>query len=86
MKPLMSKSQQMKYIFVTLIVFSTALEANGDGDKKHQNESLTKHQEPSLSVPLSNQTDMNPLALDHAEYETVHENTETGMEKVLAHS
>ncbi|XP_039208427.1 la-related protein 4B isoform X2 [Crotalus tigris] len=60
-----------------------ALEANGDGDKKHQNESLTKHQEPSLSVPLSNQTDMNPLALDHAEYETVHENTETGSKEHL---
>ncbi|KAM3822232.1 la-related protein 4B isoform 5-T11 [Vipera latastei] len=60
-----------------------ALEANGDGDKKHQNESLTKHQEPSLSVPLSNQTDMNPLALDHAEYETVYENTETGSKEHL---
>ncbi|XP_013912179.1 PREDICTED: la-related protein 4B isoform X1 [Thamnophis sirtalis] len=55
-----------------------ALEADGDGDKKHQNESLKEHQEPSLSVPLSNQTDMNSLALDHAEYKTVHENTESG--------
>ncbi|ETE62671.1 La-related protein 4B [Ophiophagus hannah] len=57
-----------------------ALEANGDGDKKHQNESLKGHQEPSLSVPLSNQTDMNRLALDHAEYKTVHENTESDQE------
>ncbi|XP_015677772.1 la-related protein 4B [Protobothrops mucrosquamatus] len=55
-----------------------ALEANGDGDKKSQNESLTEDQEPSLSVPLSDQTDMNPLALDHAEYKTIHENAETG--------
>ncbi|XP_058037066.1 la-related protein 4B isoform X2 [Ahaetulla prasina] len=60
-----------------------ALEANGDGDKKHQNESLKEHQEPSLSVPLSNQTDMNSLALDHAEYKTVHENTESGSKEDL---
>uniref|UniRef100_A0A8C5RPV0 La ribonucleoprotein 4B n=1 Tax=Laticauda laticaudata TaxID=8630 RepID=A0A8C5RPV0_LATLA len=60
-----------------------ALEANGDDDKKHQNESLKGHQEPSLSIPLSNQTDMNPLALDHAEYKTVHENTESGSKENL---
>ncbi|XP_026565918.1 la-related protein 4B isoform X4 [Pseudonaja textilis] len=60
-----------------------ALEADGDGDKNHQNESLKGHQEPSLSVPLSNQTDMNPLALDHAEYKTVHENTESGSKENL---
>nr|XP_056713255.1 la-related protein 4B isoform X2 [Euleptes europaea] len=59
------------------------LEANGDGDKKHQNESLTELQEPSLAVPASDQTDMNPLALDHSEYESLHENTQTGDKEQL---
>ncbi|XP_015278695.1 PREDICTED: la-related protein 4B [Gekko japonicus] len=59
------------------------LEANGDGDKKHQNESLTELQEQSLTVPVSDQTDMNPLALDHSEYESLHENTQTGDKEQL---
>ncbi|XP_060104070.1 la-related protein 4B [Heteronotia binoei] len=59
------------------------LEANGDGDKKHQNESLTELQETSLTAPASDQTDMNPLALDHSEYESLHENTETGEKEQL---
>ncbi|KAJ6659339.1 hypothetical protein lerEdw1_019210 [Lerista edwardsae] len=58
------------------------LEANGDGDKKHQNESLTELQEPSLTAPVSDQTDMNPLALDHSEYESMHENIQTGKEQL----
>lgn len=63
---------------LTLYLLSSGLEANGDGDKKHQNESLTELQEPSLTAPVSDQTDMNPLALDHSEYESMHENIQTG--------
>ncbi|XP_054847244.1 la-related protein 4B isoform X3 [Eublepharis macularius] len=63
--------------------FSTGLDTNGDGDKKHQNESLTELQEPSLVVPVSDQTDMNPLALDNSEYESLHENTQTGGKEQL---
>ncbi|XP_040978337.1 la-related protein 4B isoform X3 [Aquila chrysaetos chrysaetos] len=54
------------------------LDANGDGDKKHQNAVLTELQEPSPAVSVSDQTDMNPLALDHSEYESIHETTQTG--------
>lgn len=56
----------------------SGLEANGDGDKKHQNESIAELQDPSLTVPLVDQTDMNPLALDHSEYESMQENTQIG--------
>ncbi|XP_068030116.1 la-related protein 4B isoform X4 [Anomalospiza imberbis] len=54
------------------------LDANGDGDKKHQNAVLTELPEPSAAVPGSEQADMNPLALDHSEYESMHETTQTG--------
>ncbi|KAM6421813.1 la-related protein 4B isoform 4-T5 [Rhynochetos jubatus] len=54
------------------------LDANGDGNKKHQNAVLTELQEPSPAVSVSDQTDMNPLALDHSEYESIHETTQTG--------
>ncbi|XP_076188005.1 la-related protein 4B isoform X2 [Aptenodytes patagonicus] len=54
------------------------LDANGDGDKKHQNAVLTELPEPSPAVSVSDQTDMNPLALDHSEYESMHESTQTG--------
>uniref|UniRef100_A0A7M4EGX6 La ribonucleoprotein 4B n=1 Tax=Crocodylus porosus TaxID=8502 RepID=A0A7M4EGX6_CROPO len=54
------------------------LDVNGDGDKKHQNAVLTDLQEPSPTVPASDQTDMNPLALDHSEYESMHETSQTG--------
>ncbi|XP_019354208.2 la-related protein 4B isoform X1 [Alligator mississippiensis] len=54
------------------------LDVNGDGDKKHQNAVLTELQEPSPTVPASDQTDMNPLALDHSEYESMHETSQTG--------
>ncbi|KAM6141378.1 la-related protein 4B isoform 2-T2 [Phoenicopterus ruber ruber] len=54
------------------------LDANGDGDKKHQNAVLTELQEPSPAVSVSDQTDMNPLAFDHSEYESMHETTQTG--------
>ncbi|KAM9575615.1 la-related protein 4B isoform 1-T1 [Guaruba guarouba] len=54
------------------------LDASGDGDKKHQNAVLTELQEPSPVVSVSDQTDMNPLALDHSEYESMHETTQTG--------
>ncbi|KFV55879.1 La-related protein 4B [Tyto alba] len=54
------------------------LDANGDGDKKHQNAVLTELPEPSPTVSVSDQTDMNPLALDHSAYESMHETTQTG--------
>nr|XP_030120158.3 la-related protein 4B isoform X2 [Taeniopygia guttata] len=54
------------------------LDANGDGDKKHQNAVLTELPEPSAAVPGSEQADMNPLALDHSDYESMHETTQTG--------
>ncbi|XP_053799288.1 la-related protein 4B isoform X3 [Vidua chalybeata] len=54
------------------------LDANGDGDKKHQNAVLTELPEPNAAVPGSEQVDMNPLALDHSEYESMHETTQTG--------
>ncbi|XP_010133806.1 PREDICTED: la-related protein 4B [Buceros rhinoceros silvestris] len=54
------------------------LDANGDGDKKHHNAVLTELQEPSPAVSVSDQTDMNPLALEHSEYESMHETTQTG--------
>ncbi|XP_070357070.1 la-related protein 4B isoform X10 [Equus asinus] len=47
------------------------LDANGDGDKSHDNAALSDLQE-------SNQTAMNTLALDHSEYESPPENSETG--------
>ncbi|XP_061324009.1 la-related protein 4B isoform X3 [Pezoporus flaviventris] len=54
------------------------LDASGNGDKKYQNAVLTELQEPSPVVSVSDQTDMNPLALDHSEYESMHETTQTG--------
>ncbi|XP_021384480.2 la-related protein 4B isoform X1 [Lonchura striata] len=54
------------------------LDANGDGDKKHQNAVLTELPEPSAAIPGSEQADMNPLALDHSDYESMHETTQTG--------
>uniref|UniRef100_A0A8B9PCP0 La ribonucleoprotein 4B n=1 Tax=Apteryx owenii TaxID=8824 RepID=A0A8B9PCP0_APTOW len=53
------------------------LDANGDGDKKHQHAVLTELQEPLPAVSVSDQTDMNPLALDHSEYESMHDTTQT---------
>uniref|UniRef100_I3NAB0 La ribonucleoprotein 4B n=1 Tax=Ictidomys tridecemlineatus TaxID=43179 RepID=I3NAB0_ICTTR len=47
------------------------LDASGDGDKSHENAALPDLQE-------SDQTDMNTLALDHSEYESLPENSETG--------
>ncbi|XP_069846684.1 la-related protein 4B isoform X3 [Dipodomys merriami] len=47
------------------------LDANGDGDKSHENAAL-----PDL--PESTQTDMNALALEQSEYEPLPENSETG--------
>ncbi|XP_070110774.1 la-related protein 4B isoform X9 [Equus przewalskii] len=47
------------------------LDASGDGDKSHDNAALSDLQE-------SNQTAMNTLALDHSEYESPPENSETG--------
>ncbi|KAM5235852.1 la-related protein 4B isoform 2-T2 [Ctenodactylus gundi] len=47
------------------------LDANGDGDKSHENAAVPDLQE-------SDQTDMNPLALGHSEYESLPENSETG--------
>ncbi|XP_071475974.1 la-related protein 4B isoform X3 [Marmota flaviventris] len=47
------------------------LDASGDGDKSQENAALPDLQE-------SDQTDMNTLALDHSEYESLPENSETG--------
>ncbi|XP_070247153.1 la-related protein 4B isoform X2 [Myotis yumanensis] len=47
------------------------LDANGDGDKSHENAALSELQE-------LDQTAMNTLALDHSEYESLPENSETG--------
>ncbi|XP_075406257.1 la-related protein 4B isoform X4 [Tenrec ecaudatus] len=47
------------------------LDGNGDGDKSHENAALPDLQE-------SDQTDMNTLALDHSEYESLPENSEIG--------
>ncbi|XP_066241322.1 la-related protein 4B isoform X1 [Saccopteryx leptura] len=47
------------------------LDTNGDGDKNHENAALSELQE-------SDQAAMNTLALDHSEYESLPENSETG--------
>ncbi|XP_066089332.1 la-related protein 4B isoform X4 [Saccopteryx bilineata] len=47
------------------------LDTNGDGDKNHENAALSELQE-------SDQAAMNTLALDHSEYESRPENSETG--------
>ncbi|XP_065587585.1 la-related protein 4B isoform X2 [Cyrtonyx montezumae] len=54
------------------------LDTKGNGEKKHQNAVLTELQESSTAVLVSDQTDMNSLALDHSEYESMHETTQTG--------
>lgn len=65
------------------VISAAGLDANGDGDKKHQNAVLTELPEPSPAVLVSDQTDMNPLALDHSEYESIHESTQTGKRKLI---
>ncbi|XP_075826375.1 la-related protein 4B isoform X4 [Microtus pennsylvanicus] len=47
------------------------LDANGDGDKSHENAALA-------DLPEAEQTDMSTLALDHSEYEPLPESNETG--------
>ncbi|XP_041486578.1 la-related protein 4B isoform X2 [Microtus oregoni] len=47
------------------------LDANGDGDKSHENVALS-------DLPEAEQTDMSTLALDHSEYEPLPESNETG--------
>ncbi|XP_049998253.1 la-related protein 4B isoform X2 [Alexandromys fortis] len=47
------------------------LDANGDGDKNHENAALS-------DLPEAEQTDMSTLALDHSEYEPLPESNETG--------
>ncbi|XP_029423339.1 la-related protein 4B isoform X2 [Nannospalax galili] len=47
------------------------LDANGDGDKSHDNAALPDSQE-------AEQTEMSTLALDHSEYEALPESSETG--------
>uniref|UniRef100_A0A8C6YUC8 La ribonucleoprotein 4B n=1 Tax=Nothoprocta perdicaria TaxID=30464 RepID=A0A8C6YUC8_NOTPE len=54
------------------------LDASGDGDKKQQNAVLTELQEPPPALPVPEQPDMNPLALDPSEYESMHDTTQTG--------
>lgn len=60
------------------VACAAGLDADGDGDKKHQSAVLTELPEPSAAVPGSEQADMNPLALDHSDYESMHETTQTG--------
>lgn len=69
--------------YVTSVISATGLDANGDSDKKHQNAVVTELQEPSPAVSVSDQTDMNPLALDHSEYESMHETAQTGKRKLI---
>ncbi|XP_031215284.1 la-related protein 4B isoform X6 [Mastomys coucha] len=47
------------------------LDANGDGDKSHENAALP-------DTPEAEQTDMSTLAVDHSEYEPLAENNDTG--------
>ncbi|XP_040611512.1 la-related protein 4B isoform X3 [Mesocricetus auratus] len=47
------------------------LDANGDGDKSHENAGLSDLQE-------ADQTDMSTLTLDHSEYEPLPESNDTG--------
>ncbi|CAO2595185.1 La-related protein 4B [Lemmus lemmus] len=47
------------------------LDANGDGDKSHENVALS-------DLPEAEQTDMSTLALDHSEYDPLPESDETG--------
>lgn len=47
------------------------LDANGDGDKSHENAALS-------ALPEAEQSDMSTLALDHSEYEPLPESNETG--------
>lgn len=47
------------------------LDANGDGDKSHENAALPDTQE-------AEQTGMSTLAVDHSEYEPLAENNDTG--------
>lgn len=49
----------------------TGLDTNGDGDKSHENVALSDLQE-------SDQTAMSTLGLDHSEYESPPESSETG--------
>ncbi|KAJ1099807.1 hypothetical protein NDU88_004902 [Pleurodeles waltl] len=51
------------------------LDANGDGDKKHQNAVLAESQEQSLNISAADHTDMNTVTLENSEYESVHETT-----------
>lgn len=66
-----------------MFVTAAGLDASGDGDKKHQNAVLTELQEPPPAVSVSDQTDMNPLTLDHSEYDSMHETTQTGKRKLI---
>lgn len=49
----------------------TGLDADGDGDKSHENVALSDFQE-------SDQTAVSTLALDRSEHESPPENSETG--------
>lgn len=52
-------------------IVTLGLDANGDGDKRHDNAALS-------DLPEAEQTDMSTLALDHSEYEPLPESNETG--------
>ncbi|XP_078519420.1 la-related protein 4B isoform X2 [Lissotriton helveticus] len=54
------------------------LDANGDGDKKHQNAVLVESQEQSLTISVADHIDMNSVTLENSEYESVHETTLSG--------
>ncbi|XP_053322061.1 la-related protein 4B isoform X2 [Spea bombifrons] len=49
------------------------LDTIGEGGKKGQNAVLTALPDPSQSIPLSDQTDMNTISLGNPEYESMHE-------------
>ncbi|KAM8967847.1 la-related protein 4B isoform 2-T2 [Pelodytes ibericus] len=51
------------------------LDSNGNSETKDHNAVLMVLQEPSQSVPVSDQTDMNTLSLGNSEYESMHETT-----------
>uniref|UniRef100_A0A8C5QW36 La ribonucleoprotein 4B n=1 Tax=Leptobrachium leishanense TaxID=445787 RepID=A0A8C5QW36_9ANUR len=54
------------------------LDANLDGINKGQNAVLTDLQEPSPSISVSDQSDMNSVSLGNSEYESMHETTHSG--------
>lgn len=57
---------------------AAGLDASSDGDKRPQSAALTEPPEPAPAAPGPEHTDMNPLALEHPDYDSVHDATHTG--------